>query len=691
MSELTHELDAARHFISRQVSWVEFNRRVLGLAADESRPLLDRLRFLAISGENLDGFFMKRIGSLEREIERGLPREGSQPLTAHEERAAVSEAVHDLVIEQHHCLTNQLFPALAEAGLHLLGYGQLDSAQRAHVDRYFEDELFPILTPLAVDPARPFPFISNLSLSLAVVLRFGDGAPLFARVKVPANRPRWIPLPDPHVYVPAEQVISAHLDRLFSRMSIVSAHPFRVTRSAEVPRDEAAADDLLDFAVDLVRERRFAPAVRLEIDAAMPLGPRELLMNELGVGEPMVYPCEGLLGYADLRTLSEVDLPGQRTPAWVPLPHPRLPAASPAALFEAIRERDVVVHHPYHDYGRTVGSFLDAAARDPQVLAIKQSLYRTAQQSSTLEALMRAAEAGKEVTVLLELKARLDEAANIAWARRMEQSGIHTSYGFVGFKTHTRMTLVVRQEPDGLRRYVHLSTGDYNDTTARYYSDLGLFTCDPALTADVSDFFNFLTGYADVPAYRRVVVAPTDMRQHLLDCIAREIEHCEAGRGGRIVAMMNALADVALSTALFQASQAGVAINLVVRSECCLRPGLPGVSENITVRSVLGRFLEHSRVFHFANGGQDELYIGSADWMYRNLDHRVEMIVPVEDQANRRELIELLQIFLRDNVGAWELRADGSWSRVVAAPSEPLFSAQEHLAQRAVAAQSSLA
>ncbi len=662
-----HAAADPQHLISRQVSWVEFNRRVLEVARDTTQPLLERLRFLAISGENLDGFFMKRVGGLHREVELGVPRSPVWPLSATEELAAVAAQVRLLQAEQAACWRDELRPALAEAGVRLLDYDHLSPSQREHVDAYFEEQLFAILTPLAVDPGRPFPFISNLSLSLAVVLRYEDTDPLFARVKVPANRPRWIPLPEAGCYVPAEQVITNHLDRLFRRMTVVSAHPFRVTRSADVARDDAAADDLLDYAVDLVRERRFAPVVRLEVDSAMPAGPRELLTSELSLTDNDLFSVDGLLGHADLMPLAEAKLPGLRWPAWNPQPHPQFPAdpnSPPEDLFAAIRRQDILVHHPYHSYKDTVVRFVRAAAADPQVLAIKQSVYRTSQRSNTLEALLTAAEAQKEVTALIELKARLDEAANIAWAQRLEASGIHTSYGFPGLKTHTRATLVVRQEADGLRRYVHLGTGDYNDDTTRNYTDLGLFTASPDIGADVGDFFNFLTGYSDQPAYRRLVPAPTDMRSHFLACIGREAELARNGRTGRIVAMMNALVDAPLAHALYDASSAGVQIQIIVRGECCLRPGLPKVSENIRVRSVLGPFLEHARVFSFANDGDPQVYLGTADWMYRNLDQRIELVVPVADSDLRADLIGLLDLYWHDTALCWELAADGHWTRL---------------------------
>ncbi|MCC7495678.1 MAG: polyphosphate kinase 1 [Fimbriimonadaceae bacterium] len=675
-------------FLSRQTSWLDFNRRVLELACDPDLPLQERLRFLVISAQNLDGFFMKRIGALVREADSGLPREAPWPLTAAEELQRVTDEVRRMQTAQIEVLRADLLPALAAAGVRLYDYADLDQADRRVVDRHFEAQVFPVLTPLAVDPGRPFPYISNLSLSLAVVLQYDDGAPLFARVKVPANRQRLVALGDGRSFVPLEQVIAHHLDQLFRRMTVAGAHAFRVTRSADVAQDDAAADDLLGFAVETVRGRKFAPVVRLELDAAMPDDPRQLLVAELGLQDQEVFEVDGLLDLSCLSAILAVDLPAQSRPAWQPCPHPRLPADAedPGAVFAAIRERDIVVHHPYHDYDQTVVSFVQAAAADRDVVAIKQCLYRTSPESKCLEALLSAAESGKEVTALLELKARLDEAANIAWVRRLEGSGVNKTYGLPGIKTHTRMILVVRQEDEELRRYVHLATGDYNDLTARSYCDLGLFTASPDLSADVIDLFNFLTSYADVPAYRKLAVAPTDLRQRFLADIAAEVEHQRAGRGGRIVAMMNALVDVELALALIDASRAGVAVDLIIRGECCLRPGVPGQTDQLRVRSVLGPFLEHARLMRFGNGGADRVYLASADWMYRNLDHRVEVAVPIEEPTARAELIELLELYLADTATTWLLQPDGRWERRRPAAGVAPWSVQDELQRRARAA-----
>lgn len=677
-------------YISRQLSWLEFNRRVLELAHDEDLPLADRLRFLVLSAENLDGFFRKRVEALRREVELGVPDEGPWPHTPAQELAEIGVAAREMQSDQRRLLRESLLPALAAKGVELAEWDALDAGQRAWLADYFERNLFPILTPLAVDPSRPFPFISNFSLSLAVCLRHGSDLELFARVKVPANHPRFIALPDSPRVVTVEQVIGAHLDRLFRGLAIVGWYPFRVTRSADVARNESDAEDLMDFATEVLRERRFARVVRLEVDARMPDGPRDLLAGELEVPPDEIYDVDGMLGLCDLARLPRSERlgpAGHRRPRQA---HPAFADAEmPEELFARLRAHDVLVHHPYHDYDHTVVPFLQAAAADPQVRAIRQSLYRTSAQSETLEALISAAEQGKEVMVLLELKARLDEEASIAWARRLEHSGIHTSYGFVGYKTHTRLTLVVRQEEGGLRSYVHLSTGDYNSETAREYSDLGLFTARPELGQDVIEFCNFLTGYSALPAYRQLVVAPQGMRQHFLDLIEAEIEQARSGRGGRIVAMMNALADVPLIEALYRASQAGVSVDLIIRRECGLRPGVPGISDNIRVRSVLGVYLEHGRVFCFGTGGTPRVYLGSADWMYRNLDGRIEAVLPVEDADLRLDLLARLELYLTDTAGSWELRADGSWARLRPPPGEAPVSAQSILMQRAQASATS--
>ena len=686
------DLEDQSLFISRQVSWLAFNRRVLELAADPSLPILERVRLLGIAGDNLDSFFMKRVGALKREVARGMPRPAPWR-TAQWELETVRDEARSLNADLVRCFEQLLLPALATHDIRVVDYCELTETQRSFVSDYFEEQLFPILTPLAVDPGRPFPFISNLSLSLAVVLRHESDPPLFARVKIPANRPRWIQLPGTRHFLPLEQAIASHLDRLFRRMAILSADLFRVIRSADVAQADAAADDLMDFAAEVVHERRFAPAVRLEVAPGFGGEPRGLLMEELGLEPPDVYEVRGPLALSDLSALAALELPELKLEPWQPMAHPRFPATpvadDPGAVFDAIRDSDALVHHPYYDYDQTVVAFIEAAARDPQVLAIKQSIYRTTEDSETLNALLRAAEAGKEVTALMELQARLDEAGNIAWAQRMEKLGIHTSYGFVGFKTHTRMTLVVRQEDDGLRLYAHFGTGDYNSHTADSYTDLSLFTARSELARDFISFFNFLTGYADLPEFSQMVTAPTELRDHLLRAIEREIGHQAAGRPSGITLMMNALVDVPLTTALYRASQAGVRIDLVVRGECCLRPQIPGVSDRIRVVSILGRFLEHARVFHFRNGGDDDVYIGSADWMYRNLDHRLEAIVPVQDPALQAELIELLQLHLQDTAGSFILRADGVWERRRPAAGKAPFSVQAELMRRAQASESS--
>ncbi|MBI2302907.1 MAG: polyphosphate kinase 1 [Armatimonadetes bacterium] len=687
MPDLEAALSDPRLFVSRHLSWLAFNRRVYDQTTDETLPLLERVRLLAIASDNLDSFFMKRVGSLHHEVELGIPRTGPF-VSPVDELAMVREEARRQADDLSRCLDEQLLPALAGKGIRLLAVDELDDVQADFVASYFGEQLFPVLTPLAFDPGRPFPFISNLSISLAVVLRHEDDPPLFARVKVPANRPRWIRLPGESSYVPLEQVIARHLSRLFWGMTVLSAEPFRITRSADVAPAAATADDLRDFAVSLLQERRFAPVVRLELSAGMDPEPAELLTTELGVSREDVYVQDGLLGLSDFAALAALDRPDLKHVPWQAVPHPRLPvnaSQNPEAVFAAIREGDILLHHPFHDYRRTVVAFVEAAAADPCVLGIKQSVYRAAADSPTFDALLDAAGTGHEVTALVELQARFDEASNLAWAERLEKSGVHTSYGFSGLKTHTRMTVVTRQEGERVRAYVHFSTGDYNVATAAQYTDFGLLTARREVAADVLQFFNCLTGYGLAPEYHALVVAPENMRERLVDCLDREIAHASAGRPAAVVAMMNALVDQPLCEALCRASRAGVQVDLIVRGECCLRAGLPGISDNIRVRGVVGRFLEHARAFLFDNGGEEELYIGSADWMYRNLDHRIEAMLPVTDPAARAELREVLELYLRDTAGAYEMQPDGRWAKVQPADGEPPFSAQEALMRRALA------
>ena len=672
-----------------ELSWLEFNARVLHEAEDPENPLVERLKFVAIFDSNLDEFFMKRVGGLKQQLASNVREIGPDGgPTPRQQLADIDAAVRPLVTRQRRLLAGELLPALRQHGVEICTWEELRASERRHLGEEFERRIFPVLTPLAVDPAHPFPFISNVSLSLAVGLKApGDPKPRFARVKAPHILPRWIPLPKPLRFVPLEEVIAHHLDQLFPGMEIVASYPFRVTRNADVQRNEETAEDLLEVIQEELRERRFATIVRLELAKGMPRWMIELLAEELEVTEQEVFEVDGLLALKDLMSLAgALPLPSLKYRPWTPVPHPRfhVEADEAAEVFGAIAAGDVLVHHPYDSFATSVQRFIEVAADDPAVLAIKQTLYRTSADSPNMQALIRAAENRTQIAVTVEIKARFDEAANIEWAEALEQVGAHVCYGMVGLKTHAKIALVVRQERDVLRRYVHVATGNYNPETAKLYTDLGLFTCDEDLAHDVSHLFNVLTGSVFQPQFRKLLVAPTTMRPRFLEMIAREVEHQQAGRGGRIIAKMNALDDRQIIEALYEASAAGVEIDLIVRGICRLRPGLPGRSETIRVISIVGRFLEHARIFCFGNGGAPEYYIGSADWMARNLDARVEAAVPIESPSLREEVQAILDLQLTDNVKAWDMQADGSYVQRRAEPDEEPRSSQDLLMQRAL-------
>lgn len=674
-------------FFNRELSWIDFNARVLAEAEDSTNPLLERLRFVAIFDSNLDEFFMKRVGGLKQQLAsrlRQLTPDGRTPL---EQLAEIRSRVRPLLARQRRLLREELGPALARHGLEVVGWDGLGAEEKKHLGGEFEKRLFPILTPLAVDPAHPFPFISNLSISLAVAVRApGDEKLRFARVKVPGSLPRFLQLPGTLRYVALEEVIKHHLVRLFPGMEIVACHPFRVTRNADVQRYEETADDLLESIQEELRERRFATVVRIEIETGMPGWMCELLCEELEIATDEVYEVAAL-GLRDLAELCGAPLPALKFRAWTPQTPPRLHAepGEEVDIFRAIAAGDLLVHHPYDSFPASVQRFLDAAADDPAVLGIKQTLYRTSSDSSVMRSLIRAAGAGKQVAATIELKARFDEERNIGWAEALEEAGAHVAYGVVGFKTHTKVALVVRQEKDAIRTYVHVATGNYNAETARVYTDLGLFSCSEALAADVGQLFNVLTGYVHQPTFEKLLVAPFNMRRRFLELIAREVEHQKAGLGGHVLAKMNSLEDPQIVEALYDASAQGVKIDLIVRGICRLRPGVPGRSETVRVLSIVGRFLEHARIFYFGNGGAPEYFIGSADWMSRNLDYRVEAIAPVEDPALQAELRELIDLQLADNVKAWDLDAEGVYIQRRPAPGEEPRNSQELLMARAAA------
>jgi polyphosphate kinase len=677
-------------FLNRELSWLEFNARVLHEAEDPENPLLERLKFIAIFDSNLDEFFMKRVGGLKQQIASNLRDLGTDgDGSPRQQLAAVNAAVRPMVARQRRLLNQELLPLLRQHGLEILGWDELRASERRHLDEEFERRFFPVLTPLAVDPAHPFPFISNVSLSLAVAVRApGEGQlPRFARVKAPHILPRWVQVPKTARFVPLEEVIAHNLDRLFPGMEIVESSFFRVTRNADVHRNEETAEDLLEAIQEELRERRFATVVRLEVARGMSKWMTGLLCEQLEVAESEVYEVEGPLALKDLMDLaSTAPLPSLRFRPWVPATQPRLAldTGEEAEIFRAVDEGDILVHHPYDSFATSVQRFIEVAADDPKVFAIKQTLYRTSAGSPNMQALIRAAEARKQIAVTVEIKARFDEAANIEWAEALENVGAHVCYGLVGLKTHAKVALVVRQDGDILRRYVHIATGNYNPETAKLYTDLGLFTADEELSQDVLQLFNMLTGFVYQPQFRKLLVAPVSMRQRFLEMIAREVEHQKAGRGGHIIAKMNALDDKQMIEALYEASAAGVEIDLIVRGICRLRPGLPGRSETIRVISIVGRLLEHARIFYFANGGKPEYYIGSADWMSRNLDARVEAAVPIEDPRVQEELKSILDLQLADNCKAWDMQSDGSYLQRRPAPGDEPRCSQELLMQRAL-------
>jgi polyphosphate kinase len=651
-------------YINRELSWLEFNARVLNEARDQRNPLLERVKFLTIFASNLDEFFQVRVAGLRQQVQAGRAARSPDGRTAEEQLAAIRERVLGLVAD-HSRISVEVRAALASEGIEIVDYISVPQHHDALRQRYLE-EIFPVLTPLAVDPGHPFPYISTLSLSIAVGLRDPEtGERGFARVKVPQILPRLMTI-EPSRFVQTDQVIEANLEALFSGMEILEHHLFRVTRNADLAIEEDEADDLLMAIEEELRRRRFGEAVRLEVERSMPPSTRQLLLQGLGLTDDDAYEVSGMLDLTGLGQLLELDRPDLKVQPWTPVTPPRLVPPDedePADVFAAMRAGDILVHHPYDSFAASVERFIAQAADDPEVFTIKQTLYRTSGDSPIVQSLIRAAERGKQVVVLVEIKARFDEEANIVWARKLERAGAHVVYGLVGLKTHSKTSLVVRREGSGLRRYVHIGTGNYNPKTARLYVDLGLLTCRPEIGADVTDLFNVLTGLSRQRSFRRLLVAPHSLRSRFLELVEREVAHARAGREARIVLKLNALVDVTVIEALYAATQAGVRLELVVRGACSLQPGLPGVSENAHVRSIIGEFLEHSRIWGFTNGGDAEWYIGSADLMDRNLDRRVEAVVPVEDGEARGRLAGIIEIMLADDRRSWQLLPDGTWKR----------------------------
>jgi polyphosphate kinase len=654
---------------------------VLALAEDSSLPLLERLKFVAIFANNLDEFFQVRVSGLQEQVEAGVVKRSPDGRTPAEQLEGIRERAQELSIRAAHVFATELVPALEKERIRIVrAIEALDRADLAFLEQEFDERIFPVLTPLSVDPAHPFPYISNLSLNLAAMVRDPmTGVRRFARVKVPPLLPRFVPLPDGERFVPLETVIAAHLDRLFPGMELVGHHTFRLTRDADLEVEEDEAEDLLEAIQSVLRRRRRgANPVRLEVDEAMSHEVLELLRRELDLEEEEVVVTPGLLDLSALWSLVALDRPELKHAPWVPVTQPRLANGEAAPdLFEVLRAGDVLVHHPYDSFSSSVEAFVEQAARDPAVLAIKQTMYRTStQESPIIRALIRAAELGKQVVALVELKARFDEEANITYARELEQAGVHVVHGVVGLKTHAKISLVVRREAGGVRRYAHVGTGNYNPVTARLYEDLGLLTADPEIGADLTDLFNLLTGYSRQREYRRLLVAPEYLRPEMLELIRGQ-----AREGGRIVLKMNALVDPDMVDALYQASQAGAEIDLIVRGICCLRPGIPGLSERIAVRSLVGRYLEHSRIFRFGERAEATHYIGSADLMQRNLDRRVEALVPVADPSLAARLDGVLDVLMQDDMLSWTLGADGTWTKV---RGERGIDAQQRLQELAV-------
>ncbi len=652
---------APSRYANRELSWLDFNARVLALAEDNERPLLERVKFLAIFSKNLDEFFQIRVAGLKEQLSVGVLTTSPDAMTVREQLDAIRARARLLMTRQHQIWAKSVRPRLEAAGVTVVDWDDLGGDDRVHVRQTFERRVFPILTPLSVDPAHPFPYISDLSLNLAVVVRDpSTHIRRFARVKVPPNISRLLPLPGGNRFIPLEEVIAANLDMLFPGMEILAVHPFRVTRDLDLDLEIEEADDLLAALESVLRMRERSPeTVRLEVHRSMPKAVKRLIEDELHVEPSDVYVTKSMLGLGDLWELSSLDRPDLKYERWAGVTQNRLQPVvnGHADIFSAIRQGDILVHHPYDSFATSVELFVEQAARDRSVLAIKQTLYRTSGEDSPIvRALVRAAEAGKQTVALVELTARFDEETNITWARVLEQAGVHVVYGVVGLKTHAKCSLVVRDEGDEIRRYCHVGTGNYHPVTATLYEDLGLLTDDPEITADVADLFNYLTGYSQQQQYRRILVAPISLRSRLLELIRGETEAPD----GRIVMKMNSLVDVEMIDALYTASQAGVSIDLVVRGICCLKPGVPDLSENIRVRSIVGRYLEHSRIFRFGNQARGiRFFMGSADLMPRNLDHRVECVTEVTDPQLKARLDEILAINLEDDALAWELRPDG--------------------------------
>jgi polyphosphate kinase len=689
------DLNARELYLNRELSLLAFQRRVLEEAEDETNPLLDRVKFLAILGSNIDEFFMVRVSGLLEQVEAGIVEVGADGMGPPAQLVTIRREAKKLLADAHRCLSASLLPALESAGIQILDFPALSDAQLAFVNTYFAESMFPVLTPLAFDPGRPFPFISNLSLNLAVLIRDAKGAEHFARVKVPDSLPPFISLhakkknlkrhrpQDTEEFVWIEQVIAANLSSLFRGMEIIEAHAFHVTRDADIEIQELEAEDLLETIEESIRQRRFGRVIRLEVGDDMPAHILDILMSNLEIDSSQVYRVKGPLSLSRLMQLSSLERPDLKELPFPPAIPRALTESDDEDVFALMRRQNILLHHPFDSF-QPVVDFIAKAAKDPKVLAIKMVLYRIGRNSPILEALLDALENGKQVAVLVELKARFDEESNIEWARALEKQGVHVVYGLVGLKTHCKVTMVVRREDGAIRRYLHLATGNYNVVTARLYTDIGMLTCDEDLGADVTDLFNYLTGYSAKRNYAKLLVSPVNLRERFESLIQREIDHQIHGKRGHLILKMNALVDQKIIRLLYQASQAGVKIDLLVRGICCLRPGVPGVSDNIKVTSVVGRFLEHSRIYYFHNGGEEEIYLGSADLMPRNLDRRVEVLLPLEEPEMVKHVKDqILGAYMADNVKAREMKNDGTYVRKRAGRGSHPVSVQNVLIERA--------
>jgi polyphosphate kinase len=683
ISEFATDLPTDR-FSNRELSWLAFNSRVLALAEDPHQPLLERLKYLAIFASNLDEFYMVRIAGLKRRADMGLQVQSADGLSPREVLATLARRTRELSIRHARYFRDDVAPRLEVEGIHIRRWDALDDDEKGRLAEYFRSKVFPVLTPLAVDPAHPFPYISGLSLNLAVLVRDVDSSTeRFARVKVPNNVPRFVVVSQTTTeseFLPLEDLIAAHLSMLFPGMQVVEHHLFRVTRNADFEVEEDRDEDLLQALERELARRRFGPAVRLEVADDIDADVLDLLVNEIDVSVDDVQRLPGLLDLSALWQVYDIDRPNLKDRPFVPATHPRFAeGGTPKSVFATLREGDVLVHHPYESFATSTQRFIELAAADPHVLAIKQTLYRTSGDSPIVDALIDAAEAGKQVVALVEIQARFDEQANIKWARALERAGCHVVYGVVGLKTHCKTALVVRQEGNQIKRYAHIGTGNYNPKTARLYEDLGLFTADEAICADITDLFNVLTGYSRQTEYRSLLVAPQGIRSGLIARIEREIEYARSGRPASIQFKTNHLVDEQTIDALYRASRAGVRVQLLVRTFCTIRAGVPGLSDNITVRSILGRFLEHSRVYYFGGNGEPEYWIGSADLMHRNLDRRVEVLCEVADENARAHIRGVLDAAFAPDVAAWDLQPDDQWRR---AGGSDLIDLQELLMKR---------